>query len=107
MSVIDVIQAKDDPNGPLIPITREQVKEFRRLLRQHYAGRGGDPSRLSRSNGFFIEGRKAVALLDEAGFDYGRELDPTERYWFVVFCSRALRRLRRNPRHAPKYVEVY
>jgi hypothetical protein len=107
MSIVAALQPKDDPSAPLINITREHVKEFRRILRSNFAEHGGDVSTLNRRNGFFIEGKEAVEILDKASFDYGRNLDATERYWFAVFCARALRRLRGNPKHTPKFIEVF
>ncbi len=106
-TIIAALQPKDDPEAPVINITDEHVQKFRRVLREDFASHGGDVSTLSRRNGFFIEGREAVKALDKAGFDYGRELDPNQKYWFTVFCSRALRRLRGNPRFAPKFIEVF
>ncbi len=104
---IFTLQPKDDPTAPTFNVEREHVSEFRRIMRELYASGGNDPKTLSRHNGFFIETTKAREALDKAGFDYGAELNQSERYWFVVFCSRALRRLRGNPKHAPKYVEVF
>jgi hypothetical protein len=104
---IFTLQPKDDPNAPTFNVEREHVSEFRRVLRELFAKDGSDPKTLNRNNSFFIETTEAVKALDNAGFDYGAELNQSERYWFVVFCSRALRHLRSNPKHAPKYVEVF
>ncbi len=104
---IFTLQPKDDPEAPTFNVEREHVSEFRRTMRELFASGGGDPKTLNRNSSFFIETTKAVKALDDADFDYGAELGENERYWFVVFCSRALRRLRGNPKHAPKYVEVF
>lgn len=107
MSIVAALQPVDDSTALLINITTEQVEKFRAVLRDDFTAHGGDVSTLSHRNGFFIEGREAVKALDKAGFDYGRDLDPNQKYWFAVFCSRALRRLRGNPKFPPKFIEVY
>lgn len=105
---IFTLQPKDDPTAPTFNIEREHVTEFSRVMREHYISHGGNPKLIGRKiGGFFIEGKEAVKVLDDAGFNYGTKLDTNEKYWFAVFCARALRRLRGNPRHAPKFIEVF
>jgi hypothetical protein len=104
-----VIQPKDDPNAPTFTVTQAHVKQFSEAMRAHYAEHEGTEkaATINRNNSYFIKVNAAVEVLDEKGFDYGKRLEPAEKFWFVVFAARMLRRLRGNPRHAPMYVEVF
>ncbi len=104
-----VIQSKNNPNAPTFTVTQTHVKIFSQLMRDHYAEHEGaeKAATINRNNSYFIKVNAAVEVLDEKGFDYGKPLEPAEKFWFVVFAARMLRRLRGNPRHAPMYVEVF
>ena len=102
------IQPKDDPSAPLVTITGEHVKKFREVIRANYAKHTGEDAKsITRENCLFIKTNLAVEALDEHGFDYGTELEPHEKFWFAVFCSRMLKRLRGQPKHAPMFIEVF
>jgi len=100
------IADKEQPDKQ-ITLTDEQAKKFRSVILEEYAGRGKDPSKLTRRNPIFIKARNAVASLDKANF-WEREYDDEEKYWIVVWLARMLKGLRKryaNPQ--PAFLEVF
>jgi hypothetical protein len=94
--------------GLKLEVTQDQVTEFRRVMLTDFARGGGDVSKISRKNEFYVPVDNAVSTLDAAGFWSGQSLDERLKRGHVVWLSRALRGIKkRYSRYMPVFIEVF